>query len=223
MGLRIDGTAPAPLAADATAQPTNPGDSEIAWSVRQVIRTPTFWLILVSLFVASSGSSGVGLHLIPHLTQQGLTSGQAVGAISIMSASGAAAALILGFLSERVSPKLMICLLYLLAAVSMVVLIRADTLAETYLFAVLQGIVGSGVNTLAPILWASYYGRWTLGSIYGLSRAAQVAGFAVGPLVSGIVYDATNSYQNAFGYFTFTALVGFVLLLMARKPVKPSE
>lgn len=223
MGLRIDGAAPEQAAPDATAETTDPGDLEVAWPIRQVVRTPTFWLILVSLFVASTGSSGVGLHLIPHLTQQGLTSGQAVGAISIMSASGAAAALILGFLSERVSPKLMICLLYLLAAVSMVVLIRADTLAETYLFAVLQGIVGSGVNTLAPILWASYYGRWTLGSIYGLSRAAQVAGFAVGPLVSGIVYDATNSYQNAFGYFTFTALVGFVLLLMARKPVKPSE
>ena len=187
-----------------------------------MVRTPSFWLILVSLFVASAGSSGVGLHLIPHLPQLGLTSGQAVGAISIMSAAGAAAALILGFLSERISPKLMICLLYLLAAVSMVVLIQADTLNETYLFAVLQGVVGSGTNTLGPILWATYYGRSTVGSIYGLSRAAQVAGFAVGPLVSGIVYDATDSYENAFVYFTFTAFVGFILLVVARRPIKPT-
>jgi OFA family oxalate/formate antiporter-like MFS transporter len=222
MGLTLDGIAPsersstpAPALEDKKKVSR---DGEVSWTLGQVTRTPAFWLILVSLFIVSSATSGIGLHLVPHLTQQGLSAPAAVGAISIMSTSGALGALGLGVMAERISPRLMITLAYLLGAVSMVVLLMADTLAETYLFAVLQGLVGTGVNTLAPILWASYYGRASLGSIYGLSRAAQVSGFALGPLVSGIVYDATGSYRNAFIYFAFLAAGAAVIVLASRRP-----
>ena len=110
---------------------------------------------------------------------------------------------------------------YSLGAISMVVLINADDLPKTYAFAIIQGMAGHGVNTLAPLLWASYYGRASLGSIFGISRAAQVAGFAVGPLASGIVYDATGSYQQAFIYFAVLALVSSALILAARPPNQP--
>ena len=227
MGLRVDGDPPLPENPEQELSPSQirgaAMDLEQQWPVGEVIRTPAFWLVLISLFVASTGSSGVGLHLVPHLTQQGLSRGAAVGAISVMSTSGALGALALGFLSERISPRLMIIALYLLAAVSMAVLIMADSLTETYLFAILQGIVGSGVNTLAPILWANYYGRAALGSIYGISRAAQVAGFAVGPLVAGVVYDTTGSYQKAFFYFMFLSVGSAFLLLAARRPTRPGE
>jgi OFA family oxalate/formate antiporter-like MFS transporter len=221
LGLTIDG-----VAHNQRASTSDPSlgdkevsrDGEISWSLGQVIRTSAFWIILVSLFIVSSATSGIGLHLVPHLTQQGLSAPAAVGAISIMSTSGALGALALGLMAERISPRLMITLAYLLGAVSMVVLLMADTLAETYLFAVLQGLAGTGVNTLVPILWASYYGRASLGSIYGLSRAAQVSGFALGPLVSGIVYDATGSYRSAFIYFAFLAVVAAVIVLAFRRP-----
>jgi MFS transporter, OFA family, oxalate/formate antiporter len=223
LGLTVDGASQSERYST-TAAPfprlTQAPAKEEYWPLSQVIHTPAFWLILLSLFVASTATAGVGLHLVPHLTQQGLSAPAAVGAISIMSTTGALGALSLGVIAERASPRLMIILAYLLGAVSMVALIMADTLPETYLFAAIQGIVGSGVNTLAPILWASYYGRWTLGSIYGLSRAAQVTGFALGPLISGLVYDATGSYQKAFIYFAFLAAGSSLLVLAARRPVR---
>ncbi len=188
------------------------------WPLSEVIRTPAFWLILASLFLVSTATSGIGLHLVPHLTQQGLTPAAAVGAISVMSIAGAVSALAAGVLAERASPKLLLILVYLLGAVSMWVLIQADTLPETYLFAVLQGVVGSGVNTLAPLMWANYYGRRTLGSIFGLSRAAQVMGFAVGPLASAIVFDQTGSYRGAFVALSLVALIASVLLAASRRP-----
>jgi OFA family oxalate/formate antiporter-like MFS transporter len=221
LGLPVDGAGQAeryPAAASPSPHLNQAPPEEERWPLNRVIRTPAFWLILLSLLVASIATSGVGLHLVPHLTQQGLSAPAAVGAISIMSTTGALGALFLGIIAERASPRLMITLAYLLGAISMMVLIMADTLAETYLFAAIQGIVGSGVNTLAPLLWASYYGRWTLGSIYGLSRAAQVTGFALGPLISGLVYDATGSYQRAFIYFAFLAAGSSLLVLTARRP-----
>ena len=214
LGLPIDGI---------PEQPRTTGGSEMErddreYPLREVVRTPAFWLILASLFVASTATSGIGLHLVPHLTQQGLSPAAAVAAVSVMSLSGAFAALLSGVAAERWLAKWLLAALFLLAAASMGVLARADTLVETYLFAVLQGLVGSGVNTLAPIMWASYYGRRTLGSIFGLSRAAQVVGFAVGPLGSAILYDRTGTYQGAFLVLAITAVAAAGLLLTARRP-----
>lgn len=213
LGLTMDGANP-----DDTGIQASDPDNEAAIPMGVVIRTPSFWLILISLFLAATATSGIGLHLVPHLTQQGLSAGAAVAAVSVMSISGAVSALAFGLLAERASPRLLLVLSYLLAAASMWVLMIADNLPETYLFAVLQGIVGTGINTLAPLLWATYYGRGSLGSIFGVSRAAQVVGFAVGPLASAVVYDRTGSYQGAFLALAAVAVFATILLATARRP-----
>ena len=130
----------------------------------------------------------------------------------------AAATLLLGILSERASPRLMMLLGHLMAASAMFVLIIADTPFEAYLFAVIQGAAAGGINVLTPILLASYYGRWVLGSTYGIIRSAQVVGFAIGALLAGIVYDVTGRYQNAFEFFLIIAVVSSTLMLLARRP-----
>ena len=222
MGLLPDGAVSAQPAAEPQEPGTRGGESADGQpqrtSLPEILRSPSFWLVLVSLFLVSSGTSGIGLHLVPHLIQQGLDPLKAVAAISIMSITGAVGALLLGFLAERLPPRFMLAAVYMLGAISMVVLINADDLPKTYVFAMLQGITGSGVNILTPLLWAGYYGRASLGSIFGISRAAQVAGFAVGPLASGIVYDATGSYQQAFIYFALLAVASSALILTARPP-----
>ena len=224
LGLPIDGITAAPpsdgLQDLDKADPAN-GHCSQSWSLRQVIQTPTFWLILVSLFVISIANSGVVLHLIPHLTEQGLSEGSAVGTISVFSAAAATATLLLGTLSERASPRFMMLIGYLMAATAMFVLMIADTLFEAYLFAVIQGAAAGGINVLAPILLASYYGRWVLGSIYGIVRSAQVIGFAIGTLLSGLVYDATGSYQHAFESFLIIAIASSTLMVLAQRPTLP--
>ena len=213
LGLRVDGDGTSSLI-DGSEDPS--ADADIG--LRSIIRTPSFWLILVSLFLVATATSGIGLHLVPHLTQQGLSAAAAVAAISVMSISGALAAMACGLMAEKAPPKLLLIAGYLLAAASMWVLMGADNLPETYAFAVMQGIVGAGINTLAPILWADYYGRGSLGSIFGVSRAAQVVGFAVGPLASAVVYDRTGGYQGAFLALAGVALLATVLLAAARRP-----
>ena len=221
-GLLMDGApGPEPNADEAPSLSGSYQDSreeEPQWPMRQVVRTPTFWLVLASLFVVSSASSGVNLHLVPHLREQGLGPGAAVTVIILLNSFSAAGILVLGFLAERLPPQPLMAAMCLLVAAGIGVLLTADTLAEAYLFAMIHGVATGGLNTLAPILWASYYGRGTLGSLHGVSRASQVAGFALGPLVLGIAYDAWGSYQTVLVYLAFTAVASFFLVLGARRP-----
>jgi len=223
LGLLVDGALPEQSSIEHTptiiSHDLPPQDGETEWLLHDVLRTPAFWLLLLSLFAVSTASSGVVLHLVPYLIEQGLSSGSAVTIISIFSASGAAGTLVMGFLSERTSPRILMFLGYLLAATAMGVLVIVDNLAEAYLFAVLQGVAASGINVLAPILLASYYGRRSMGSIFGITRAAQVIGFALGALISGVVYDSTGSYQDAFIFFVVIAVASSLLVLLARQPI----
>ncbi|MFB3076743.1 MAG: MFS transporter, partial [Lysobacterales bacterium] len=201
-----------------SSQDLPPPDGEAEWPLRYVLRMPSFWLLLLSLFAVSTASAGVILHLVPYLTEQGLSSRSAVTIISVFSASGAAATLAVGFISERTSPRLLMFLGYLLAATAMGVLVITDNLAKAYLFAVLQGAAASWINVLAPILLASYYGRQSMGSVFGIVRAGQVIGFALGALIAGVVYDSTGSYENAFILFVVIAMASSLLILLARRP-----
>ncbi len=54
---------------------------------------------------------------------------------------------------------------------------------------------------LTAVLLAKYYGRQHFGAIYGLLRAVQIAGFALGPVVSGLALDHMPSYHGAFQAF----------------------
>ena len=219
-GLVVDGRAEP----DSDAATVFAGDEPDQGTLRQVVATPPFWLILISLFLASTAGSGVTLHLVPHLTQQGLSTGQAVGVISVMSTSSAVGILALGFLAERVPPRLLMACVCLITATDIGVLILADNLAEAYLFAFLHGVASGGLNTLAPILWSSYYGRGILGAMHGLSRASQVAGFALGPLILGIAFDRWGRYQDALAYLAVLAVFSCGLVVAAKKPsAKPAS
>jgi MFS family permease len=71
---------------------------------------------------------------------------------------------------------------------------------------------------VTAVLLANYYGRQHLGAIYGIERAVQVAGFALGPLIAGATFDLTRSYQGAFVAFLVLSIVGTGLVGCARAP-----
>ena len=227
MGLAVDGDGAAtasggglPAVGRARQERAAAGEDapavERSLTLGEAARTPAFWVALAGLFLGSSAMAGPGLHLAPYLTEQGLSATAAVSAISVMATAGAAGAILSGVAADRVSPRWLMAALYLTGAAALLLLARADTLAETYAVVILMGLVGTGVNTLAPLTWAANYGRGSLGAIHGVGRASQVLGFAVGPLAAGMAYDATGGYREAFLALAGVALVAGGLVGMAR-------
>ena len=59
-----------------------------------------------------------------------------------------------------------------------------------------------------------------LGTINGLSRITLVLGLAIGPVISGFIYDLTNQYQGAFWVFMAGSLISVILLVFSGDPNK---
>ncbi|GIX48166.1 MAG: MFS transporter [Candidatus Tectimicrobiota bacterium] len=213
LGLPLDGLAPAPGASAATAGPPGPA---IPW--RAALCTLTFWCLLAAAFVAGVAATGVALHLVPYLQQQGLAAAAAVSAVSLHFLAAGLSALAWGVAVERFSSQRLLVLAFALRSASLALLLAADTPLLATLFALVQGSAEGGRQTLTALLLADYYGRQHLGTLYGLLRAVQTAGFALGPLLAGATFDLTQSYRGAFAAFLALTLGGTLLVALARPP-----
>ena len=84
--------------------------------------------------------------------------------------------------------------------------------------AFMLGFGVGGLHLLLRLTWADYYGRLYLGSIRGLTLPAQIGGQAMGPIIAGFMFDATNGYQTPFTVFGIIVAIAAVMVLAATPP-----
>ena len=220
MGLRIDGDQSIPPNQSPGTKEAKSHSVEEQWRLGEASRTLTLWLLLASMFLLGLVSTGVSLYLVPYLVLREVDNTAAVGAVSVTFLVAAMGNVGFGYLADKLSVRYLFVVVYGLRAISLGFLLMIDSLPEAYLFAVMHGLTEGGSRTLTALMLANYYGRQHIGSIYGLSRSFQVAGFALGPIISAAVFDVTTSYSGAFISFMFLAILGVVLVAAARKPTK---
>ena len=87
-----------------------------------------------------------------------------------------------------------------------------------FIAAVIFGLGIGGLLTLPPVAWADYYGRRSYGAIRGVALTFQVLAQAAGPLLSGVLRDATGSYALSLECFAALSVLAVIAALFARPP-----
>jgi MFS family permease len=97
-------------------------------------------------------------------------------------------------------------------AFSIALLLFADTFLKAVFSGALGGISDGIQSTVLVMLLVSYFGKNSVGGIYGINRAAAVVGFSAGPMIAGIGFDVTGSYHYIFcGFLILTVFsIGLV-------------
>ena len=214
MGLQPDraGFAIQPPGAAATPQ------AEPDFSRRQAIRTPAFWLLMLYTVMVYPVQAGVSLHQAPHLVERGLdptTAAMIVGSFSLMSGIATIAC---GLLPRRLPIRFLLALASTMLAFGTLLMPGVTSEADGYIAAGLYGVGIGGVLTLVPVVWADYFGRANYGAIRGLALSTQVLAQAIGPLLSGALYDLTGSYTISLHFFAALSVLSIVAALAARQP-----
>jgi len=193
---------------------------EPAWSVRQATRTPALWLIAASVGMLFIIHSGVNIHLVAYLRDQGLSEAIAASAISVTAILMAVGSVAWGWVVEHLPARFALAGVALIMAVASPAFITADTVAEAYIYAGLFGFALSGLLVVPPVAYADYYGRRSLGTIRGITEPFMSLGQAVGAVTSGLIYDVTDSYTIAFWTFSAIGIVTAIAVILARQPTE---
>lgn len=192
--------------------------SEVSFSLKEVVRLPSFYFLLISSSLVMLVAPGVFLHLIPYLTDKGLSPGNGVLAMAIVAGSAAIGSMAFGTLGERYNPRVLLtgCLLFM--SFGYIFLISVDTFMLAVLWGLYMGSAQGGVFTTQQIILADYYGRDSIGSIRGVVWPAMVAANALSPLVCSAAYDLNGSYTFVFLLFSLFIVFAAVSVSMARSP-----
>ena len=91
-----------------------------------------------------------------------------------------------------------------------------------YLFVIAFGFAHGGMGPSESPLVAGLFGLSSHGLIFGIVSFGFTIGAAIGPLLSGYLFDVSGSYQTAFLTCACLTIVGLVLAILL-SPVKSEE
>jgi sugar phosphate permease len=190
-------------------------------TVRQALRTPTFWLVSVAFALFTMNMGTVTIFVVPHLTSArvGLSPQAAALVVSLFLGVGGFGRLLSGYLGDRVrDKKVVLVTVFLLQGIAMLILGLTTTPGMAVLFALVFGPAQGGIIPIQPAFYADYFGSRAFNSIQGLSQSLSVIGGVAGPLIAGLIFDRAETYAPAFFILAALTAVAIPLLLIARRP-----
>src|SRR5450432_1064056 len=111
--------------------PSTPALTPLA-ALRFAAARPVFWLLAGTFFICGASTNGlIGTHLIPACHDSGIPEVRAAGLLALMGIFDIAGTTASGWLTDRVSPRVLLCVYYGLRGVSLMFLPGLLALGDT--------------------------------------------------------------------------------------------
>lgn len=226
VGLRPDGDRPLPpLREEARQRALEAGtddENDPRWTVREAIRTRTFWLLLAATGQLFLVGGSINLAMASHLQDNGLSQSTAIVVITVWAFLGVIGGIIGGELRQRAAIRYLMPAVLVGTSIGIVLLIIVDNVWMAFLFAVVHGLVFGMQFPLNQVLFPDYFGRWSVGAIRGVTAPVQFGMNAMGPLIATLVFDVRGSFDLIFSVYVGLVLFAALLILSAKPPKRPA-
>jgi MFS family permease len=186
---------------------------------RQALRTPQLWLVCGLFAAILYCSQSVLVHIVPYARGLRISETVAAGLVSAFGASSIAGRLIMGFASDKIGYQKGMFIVFLFLVIALGILQIAGGLWFLYLFVVIYGFNHGGFFAQISPLIAGLFGTRSQGMLLGMVIFAGNLFGSVSPLVTGRIYDVTNSYRLAFIILLLIGVLGLIFTTLL-KPIK---
>jgi MFS family permease len=181
-------------------------------SAREAWRTDTFWILVGAFFLMSASVHGCLIHLVPLLTDSGVTPQTAALATSLLGGALLLGRVGAGYLLDHFFASTVALGFFSGAACGFILFWSGVTGALVFVAAFLVGLGMGAEGDIIAYLVSRYFGLRAFSEIYGYAFAAFTLGGVVGPLLMGIGFDAIGSYRPMLGVFVFATLLAAALM-----------
>jgi MFS family permease len=206
MGLLPDGETVA------RAEATKQSGQESGMNSREVWYTGTFWVMVGAFFLMSVSFHGYLIHLVPMLTDRGVSAQSAALAVSLGAVGALLGRVGTGYLLDRFfAPYVAVCF-FCGAALGTFLLWAGAARGLAFVAVVLWGLAQGAEFDIMPYVVSRYFGLRAFGEIYSYAFAAFALGGVVGPFLMGVSFDATGSYSLVLGGFVVATLMAAGLM-----------
>jgi len=178
------------------------------YEVGAAVGTRSFWMIALANFCFAFAATGTAIHMVTHLEHVGYSAADAALAMSFIFGFAAIGKVVMGLIADRLSARRALAIDFVIQAVGIVLVFAIQFAVAAPIFVAVYGLTVAAPLMLLPLLTAESLGLKHFGFICGLTGLAQTFGATIGPLVSGRIFDVTNSYTAAFELCIVINLLG---------------
>jgi MFS family permease len=226
LGLGPDGTRPLPT--DPSSRETEPAISRqmAPWTRRQAMGTKAFWFIVLAFLLVLSGQVTFMIHQISFLSPI-LGPGNAALSLSIMSGTSFLGRLIMGSFIDQLDKRFVAIACFLLQGGAVFTIGHAGHgeyighAGLIYACIIAFGFTMGNILMMQSLIIGECFGMVSFGTVSGLGMLFTSAGSSFGPLVAGVLFDLTHSYQAAFSIFALAYVFAAVIIVFATPPDRP--
>jgi MFS family permease len=169
------------------------------------------WLVFIMFFCFGYSLMGMTVHLVPHIINLNISPATAALVMATIGGVNIAGRLAFGGIGDKIGSLLTYACGFIVIAVSVFWLLFIRDIWMLYLFAVVWGFSSGGMASVQPSIVAECFGLKYIGSIFGICGLGNMVGGSVSPVVTGLIFDLTGSYQTAFLICGLFALAGFAI------------
>ena len=203
-------------AASAEANASTAPAAEEGMSLTEAMRTPVFWVVGVSFFIATTALVGYLIHVVPLLTDRGMTAASAAVAASTFGAAQVFGRVCTGFLLDRFPSGAVVAGLWLFGALSFTLLWSGTTGLPLYICTALLGLAFGGEGDVLAYIVGRLFGARSFGRIYSVLLMINLLGGVAGPYLFGAGFDAAGTYTQVLGGAALCMAVAAVMAMTVR-------
>ena len=192
------------------------------WTLRQALSTSTFWRLGAAFCLGLMAGGAVHAHQVAFFQDAGYSLEFASTITGISLGMSMAGRFLAGWVSEHIRhPHAILagCLVMQAAGIGVLLFLESLGLWALTLFVSLFGLGYGGMIVLWPLIVGYDFGRQAFGAIAGvLGTLGLSIGGALGPVIAGVLYDNTGSYDWAFLSCVGAFLAGAGAAVVAPEP-----
>ncbi|HIN07044.1 MAG TPA: MFS transporter [Dehalococcoidia bacterium] len=193
-------------------------DGGLNFTARQAIRTHAFWFITFGHALSSMLIATLTVHLVPLLTDQGMSLQTAAYVWAVLMGVGAIFQLIGGYLSDRLPRNQVLFGFAALQTAGFILAAFIDNLPMAILFAVVYGAGFGGRVPITTAIRGDYFGNKAFATITGISMAPLYLLMLAAPLFAAFMFDSSGSYTVSFLILGGLGSMSGEMFIFAKKP-----
>ena len=194
---------------------------EYSWTLKQALRTRSFWILLITGTLAYIAISSVLFHQVAYMQDKDF----GIQTTAVMATTLAFFALIAkpmwGLFAEKIHIRWVMVVGFILSGISLLLLVLAQNVPMLLGYAIFHGLTMGGEATLMNVALATYFGRDHMGAIRGAVAPIGVIMGSLSPVFSGWLWTPETSYDLPFIILSVIWVLGGLIMLLAKPPVIP--
>lgn len=191
----------------------------VDWDYKQMMKTPQFFGLWGMFCIGTfAGLLIIGQLRRIGIEQAALNDSLAFWLISMYAVFNWGGRIGCGIIADKIGFRNTLLAMFVLQVAVFALFSTFVTALPIFIATALVAFAFGGMLTIFPAITANYFGVKNLGVNYGLVFTAWGGGGVFGPLVGGLVRDATGTFTTAYTISAVLSVLGILLAVTMKAP-----